>query len=53
MKRTLAVAILALFWSGKAFAGAPVPELDPGAASGGIALIAVAAVLLVERYRSR
>jgi len=51
--RTLAVAIAALLWSGTAFAGAPVPELDPGTASGGIALIAVAGVFLLERYRSR
>ena len=51
--RTLAVAIAALLWSGTAFAGAPVPELDPSTASGGIALIAVAGVLLLERYRSR
>ena len=51
--RTLAVAIPALLCSGTAFAGAPVPELDPGTASGGIALIAVAGVLLVERYRRR
>ena len=51
--RTLTVATLALACSGTAFAGGPVPELDPGTASSGIALIAVAGVLLVERYRSR
>jgi hypothetical protein len=53
--RTVAVAIFALLWCGIASAGpaAPVPELDPGTASGGIALGAVAAILLVERYRSR
>ena len=51
--RTFAVAILPLLWCGNAFAGlaVPVPELDPGTASGGIALVAVAAVLLIERYR--
>jgi len=43
-----------LLLCGNAFAGlASVPELDPGTAAGGIALAAVAAVLLVERYRSR
>ncbi len=51
--RTLAVAILPLLWCGTASAGTLVPELDPGTASGGIALVAVAVVLLVERYRSR
>ena len=52
--RVVAIAALALLWCGSAFAGlAAVPELDPGTASGGIALVAVAAVLLVERYRSR
>jgi hypothetical protein len=30
-----------------------VPELDPGTATGGLALAAVAAVLLIERYRTR
>ncbi len=49
--RTLTVAILPLLWCGTAFAGAPVPELDPGIASGGIALAAVAGILLLERYR--
>jgi hypothetical protein len=51
--RTLAVAALPLLWCATASAGAGVPELDPGTATGGIALVAVAAVLLVERYRSR
>jgi hypothetical protein len=50
-----AVAFLAVLLCGNAFAGFTtlVPELDPGTASGGIALAAVAAILLVERYRSR
>jgi hypothetical protein len=49
-----AVAALPLLFCGNAFAGlAAVPELDPGTASGGIALAAVAAILVVERYRSR
>ncbi len=51
--RTFAVAIVPMLWCGKAFAGALVPELDPGAASGGIALAAVAAILILERYRGR
>ena len=49
-----AVAALPLLFCGNALAGlAAVPELDPGTATGGIALAAVAAVLIVERYRSR
>jgi hypothetical protein len=49
------VAALPLLWCGDAFAGvsSAVPELDPGTATGGIALAAVAAVLLIERYRTR
>jgi hypothetical protein len=52
--QVFAVAALSLLFCGNAFAGLlGVPEIDPGTASGGIALVAVAAVLLVERYRSR
>jgi hypothetical protein len=52
--QVFAVAALPLMLCGNAFAGLTViPELDPGAASGGIALAAVAAILLIERYRSR
>ena len=53
--RVVAVAALPLLWCDYAFAGitSTVPELDPGTATGGIALAAVAAVLLIERYRSR
>ena len=53
--RVVAVAALPLLWCGNAFAGvsSAVPELDPGTATGGIALAAVAAVLLIERYRNR
>lgn len=54
--RVFAVPALPLLWCGNAFAGIPAvgaPELDPGTAAGGIALAAVAAVLLVERYRRR
>ena len=50
------LAILPLL-SGAAFAGVavppPVPEIDPGMATGGLALLAVGAVLLIERYRRR
>ena len=53
--RVVGVAVLPLLWCGNAFAGvsSAVPELDPGTATGGLALAAVAAVLLIERYRSR
>jgi hypothetical protein len=56
--RISAVAIMVLLGCSAAFAGLPipapgVPELDPGTESGGIALAAVAAILLVERYRNR
>jgi hypothetical protein len=51
--RILAVATFALLWCGTASAGTSVPELDPGTASGGIALVSVAAILLLEHYRSR
>jgi hypothetical protein len=49
--RTLAVATFALLWCGTASAGVGVPELDPGTATGGIALMSVAAILVLERYR--
>jgi hypothetical protein len=51
--RTLAVAIVPILWCGNAFAGIPAPELDPGTAAGGIALAAVAGILLLERYSTR
>jgi hypothetical protein len=41
-----------ILWCGNAFAGIPAPELDPGTAVGGIALVAVAGILLLERYRA-
>ena len=48
----LALPILFLAWTGTAFAAPiPVPEIDPGTASGGIALLAACALLLSERYR--
>jgi len=45
--------LLLLAGVGSSFAGALVPELDPGSAVGGIALAITAAVLLAERYRRR
>ena len=45
--------LLWLAGSGSSFAGATVPELDPGSAVGGIALAITAAVLVLERYRRR
>ena len=44
--------IVLIAGAGTAFA-APVPELDPGSAGSGIALAIGAALLVVERYRSR
>jgi hypothetical protein len=43
--------LLWLAGSGSSFAGATVPELDPGSAIGGIALAITTALLLAERYR--
>ena len=45
--------LLFLAGTGSSFAGASVPELDPGSALGGIALAIGAALLLAERYRNR
>lgn len=47
-----ACAMLTLALSGVAHA-APLPELDPGTASSGVALLVGGALLLVERYRRR
>jgi hypothetical protein len=48
-----ACSLIWLAGSGKAFAVAAVPELDPGSAASGIALAIGAALLLAERYRRR
>jgi hypothetical protein len=49
-----ACGLLWLSSAGSSFAGTnAVPELDPGSAVGGIALVITAAVLLVERHRRR
>ena len=45
--------LLLLAGTGSSFAGAPIPELDPGSAVAGIALAITAVVLLAERYRRR
>jgi hypothetical protein len=47
-----ACTLLLMAGTGTASAAA-VPELDPGSAASGIALAVGAALLLVERYRSR
>jgi hypothetical protein len=47
-----ACALFTLAMGGTAHA-APVPELDPGTAASGIALLVGGALLLVERYRRR
>jgi hypothetical protein len=47
-----ACAMLTLGLNGVAHA-TPLPELDPGTASSGVALLIGGALLLVERYRRR
>jgi hypothetical protein len=48
-------AFASLMLSGTAFAGFPqaAPEIDPGMATGGLTILGVGIVLLVERYRAR
>lgn len=46
-------AVATLMLSGKAFAGAVTPEIDPGMATGGLTVLGVGIVLLIERYRAR
>jgi len=48
-----AFAVASLMLSGNAFASAPSPEIDPGMAAGGLAVLGVGIVLLIERYRAR
>jgi hypothetical protein len=51
---SVGVCALVLADVGTSWAGfTAVPELDPGSAVGGLALIAGAAVLIAERYRRR
>jgi hypothetical protein len=54
LARTLGTCgLLWLAGTGSSFAGALVPELDPGSVVGGIALAIGATLLLAERYRRR
>lgn len=39
--------------SGTAFAVAKTPEIDPGMATGGLTILGVGVILLIERYRAR
>jgi hypothetical protein len=48
-----ACAMLTLAFGGVAHAFSAVPELDPGTASSGVALLVGGALLLIERYRRR
>jgi len=41
-----------LMLSGTAFAGFATPEIDPGMATGGLTILGVGIVLLLERYRA-
>jgi hypothetical protein len=45
--------LMLLALHGTALASLPVPELDPGTASGGLVLGVGAALLLIERFRHR
>ncbi|HXN84758.1 MAG TPA: hypothetical protein VN867_01750 [Candidatus Binataceae bacterium] len=50
--RILLVGALAvLMLGGKAFAGGSTPEIDPGMAAGGLTLLGVGIVMLLERSR--
>jgi hypothetical protein len=53
MVLTLGICALVLAGVSTSWAGATVPELDPGTAVGGLALVAGAVVLIAERYRRR
>jgi hypothetical protein len=44
-------ALTALMLCGKAFAGEGTPEIDPGMAAGGLTLLGVGVVMLLERHR--
>jgi hypothetical protein len=50
--RTLiAGAVVALTLGGTALADTPTPEIDPGLATGGLTILGLGVVLLLERYR--
>jgi len=61
MKKLLTPLVFAVAWitftlalDGVAHAApGPVPELDPGTATSGVALLVGGALLLIERYRRR
>jgi hypothetical protein len=48
-----AFVMFTLALGGVALAGSSVPELDPGTAVSGVALLVGGALLLIERYRRR
>jgi hypothetical protein len=45
--------LASLALTGSAFAGHPGPEIDPRMATGGLTILGVGVVLLIERYRAR
>jgi hypothetical protein len=47
----IASAVTTLMLGGAALAGCRVPEIDPGMATGGLSILGVGIVLLLERYR--
>ncbi len=52
-RHIIIAAIVAMMATGTAFAGIGVPEIDPGMATGGLAIAGIGAFLLIERYRAR
>ena len=48
-----ALSIVGLLTLSSRALAAPVPEIDPGMATGGIALLTAGVLLLVERHRRR
>ena len=50
-RNLIAAAVAALMLGGTAFAGLNTPEIDPGMATGGLTILGVGVVLLIERYR--
>ncbi|HXN84753.1 MAG TPA: hypothetical protein VN867_01725 [Candidatus Binataceae bacterium] len=47
----IAGAVATLLLGGTALAGTGTPEIDPGMATGGLTILGVGIVLLLERYR--
>ena len=52
-RHLMIAAIVSMMATGTAFAGIGVPEIDPGMATGGLAIAGIGAFLLIERYRAR